>query len=337
MRSILRWFFASVAGLVIAGCSPAPSVVGRIEIPLYVGEIAVGNDAVWLRQVGSGRPGPIRGPGAVLRLDPKLKQIVARIPLRVSNFAGGIAVGERDVWVTEGSDGENVIRIDATTNEIVATIPLGKDPRAVAVGEGAVWVHAFTTIYRIDPRTNEVVYWIPIWANVALAVGPNAVWLTNHLGGKVARIDPRTNAIVATIPVAPNPRDILVGEDVVWILHTAFGTHPQPSYLSRIDPATNKVLGEPIRVGDWAHVLLGGKYLWIGSLGKLSRIDPKTLQKVGEPIQIKPFISRLAFGLDSVFALSVFADPAVRPTVIHQIRQRTIWDRILEFIGLSSS
>lgn len=342
MRSILRWLLAGMAGLVMAGCSPVPTVVGRIEIPLYVGGIAVGGDAVWLRQVGSGRSGPIPGgPGAVLRLDPKLKQIVARIPLPVSNFGGDIAVGEGAVWVTEGLYGENLIRIDATTNEVVATIPIGKDPQAVAVGAGAVWVHGFTTIYRIDPRTNQVAYWIPIWANAALAVGSNAVWLTNPIGGKVARIDPRTNAIVATIPVAAEPRNVLAGEGVVWILHTPFTTHPQPSHVSRVDPATNKVLGEPIPVGNWAHIALGEGYLLIGSHegrdgGKITRIDPQTLRQVGEPIQIKPFISRLAFGLDSVFAISVSADPAVRPTVIYQIRQTTISERILGFIGLSS-
>lgn len=342
MRSILRWLFAAMAALAIAGCSPTPTIVGRVEIPLYVGEIAVGDDAVWLRQTGSDRAGPIPGGlGAVLRLDPKLKQTVARIPLPVSNFAGRIAVGEGAVWVTEGDGGENLIRIDATTNEIVATIPLGKNPHAIAVGESAVWVSDSATTYRIDPRTNQVVYWNPTGASAAIAVGTNAVWLI-YGGGKVVRIDPRTNAVVATIPVTPSPTDVLVGEGVVWILQTPFGTAPQPSYLSRIDPATNTVMGEPIQVGNWAHMALGGGYLWIGSYegkggGELSRINPQTLEKVGEPTQIKPFISRLAFGLDSVFVVSVFADPAVHPTVIHQIRQRTIWDRIRGFFGLSSS
>ena len=326
MRYPFQQLFAGVAVLVIPACGSVPSIsiAERIEIPLYVNEIAVGGDAVWLRQASPGRPPLLGGPGAVLRLDPKLKQTVARIPLSVSNFGGRIAVGEGSVWVTEGVGGENIIRIDATTNQIVAIIPIDKNPGAVAVAEDAVWVSGGSAIYRIDPGTNQVVHWRSIGASDAIAISPDAVWLTQS--NKVVRIDPRTNAIVATIPVAPNPRTVLLGKDVVWVLHTPFGTHPQPSYVSRIDPATSTVMGEPIQVGNWTHMALGGGYLWIGSYegkdgGKLSRIDPQTLRQVGEPIQIKPFISRLAFGFDSVFAVSVFADPTVNPTVIHRIHQ----------------
>jgi YVTN family beta-propeller protein len=54
--------------------------------------------------------------------------------------------------------GGSLVRIDPKTNSVAATIPVGKNPRAVAVGKSGVWVanRGDGTISRIDPRTNEV-------------------------------------------------------------------------------------------------------------------------------------------------------------------------------------
>jgi YVTN family beta-propeller protein len=71
-------------------------------------------------------------------------------------------------------------RIDPATNSVTATIPIGGQPIAVAVGEGSVWI--------ADPGTRSVV-----------------------------RVDPKRNRVVARIRVGAQPRGIAVGNNLVWI------------------------------------------------------------------------------------------------------------------------
>ena len=52
------------------------------------------------------------------------------------------AVGESAVWVASDL-GMSVSRIDPETNRVVATIPLGNRPGAIAAGEGYVWVTVY--------------------------------------------------------------------------------------------------------------------------------------------------------------------------------------------------
>jgi YVTN family beta-propeller protein len=73
-----------------------------------------------------------------------------------------------------------VSQIEPSTNRVVRTVRVGKDPIAVAVGEGAVWV-------------------------------------TNYLDGTVSRIDPQRGRVVETIKVGPNPDRIAAGENGVWV------------------------------------------------------------------------------------------------------------------------
>ena len=50
-----------------------------------------------------------------------------------------VAFGEGAAWVANSLD-RTVSRIDPETNEVVETIPLGREPLHLAAGEGAVWV-----------------------------------------------------------------------------------------------------------------------------------------------------------------------------------------------------
>ena len=43
------------------------------------------------------------------------------------------------MWVANGFDG-TVLRVDPATNRVVQTIGVGGVPRAIAAGNGAVWV-----------------------------------------------------------------------------------------------------------------------------------------------------------------------------------------------------
>ena len=71
-------------------------------------------------------------------------------------------------------------QIEPSTNRVVRTIRVGKDPIAVATGEGAVWV-------------------------------------TNYGDGTLSRIDPRRGRVVVTMGVGPNPDHVAAGYGGVWV------------------------------------------------------------------------------------------------------------------------
>ncbi len=81
--------------------------------------------------------------------------------------------------MTNGSDG-TVSRIAPTPIGVGATIDVGREPTALAVGEGSVWV-------------------------------------ANGRDGTVSRIDPETNTVVETIEVGHRPLGIAVGNGLVWV------------------------------------------------------------------------------------------------------------------------
>jgi YVTN family beta-propeller protein len=78
-----------------------------------------------------------------------------------------------------------VTRIDPSTNSTVA-IDVGRTPRGIAYGEGAVWVanSGDGTVSRIDPNTNQVVATVRVGNRpLGIAVGAGAVWVTVQATG----------------------------------------------------------------------------------------------------------------------------------------------------------
>jgi YVTN family beta-propeller protein len=160
----------------------------------------------------------------------------------------------------------------------------------VAVGEGAVWVTGFNEVSRLDAATNEVVATVPTPGTGdygSAAVGEGAVWVTTSLGS-LYRIDPSTNEVVATIEVGESPTSVTVGGGSVWVSRAAAG----PGDIVRVDPRTNEVAGAPIRVGEGPGpaLFLDGT-LWVTTTGlivgeasvelepggpSLVRVDPAT-------------------------------------------------------------
>jgi YVTN family beta-propeller protein len=51
---------------------------------------------------------------------------------------------------------------------------------------------------------------------VALAVGPDAIWVANSGDGTVSRIDPGTNSVTGTIRIGHRPLGVAVGDGLVW-------------------------------------------------------------------------------------------------------------------------
>lgn len=123
-----------------------------------------------------------------------------------------------DVWVVDPLPRKGrVYRIDSHLNEVVAVLKVGKNPGAIAAGEGAVWVANYGdgTITRVDPARGQVVATIVVGGRpTAIAAGAGAVWVHDQMGGGLSRIDPATNGVTASsiegVPVAATAASLWV-------------------------------------------------------------------------------------------------------------------------------
>jgi DNA-binding SARP family transcriptional activator len=135
----------------------------------------------------------------VARIDEHARRIVAQI--HIPNTPTRLAADARAVWVVardRNGPGEwrptrethpALWRIDPTTNEPVARIPLPLTPVRIALGAGSVWVTAQrvlstqgnsvdATVFEIDPATNRIVARIPLRTRAVdgIIISDGLVW-----------------------------------------------------------------------------------------------------------------------------------------------------------------
>jgi DNA-binding SARP family transcriptional activator/DNA-binding beta-propeller fold protein YncE len=150
------------------------------------------------------------------------------------------------IAVTGGSDAvvveaNSVAVVNPKTGEVVADVPIGGHPVAVAVGAGAAWVVNADqqTLVRIDPESKKTTS-IGLGTDVAdVAVGFGSVWVAGGNGETLTRIEPSTNAPGAPVDLgkvdelAPQPVFLVAtGAGSVWAT--------RGNKLLRIDPETNE-------------------------------------------------------------------------------------------------
>ncbi len=151
---------------------------------------------------------------------------VRTLDLRAAHTVDGVAVNRDTIWIASGAD-DRVLRINALTGRVVASIPLAAvaqarvaSPYGIAIGDGAVWVTdaLSDSVSRIDPTLNAVTATIKVGSRpTRLAIGEGGVWILNAGQGTVTRIDPARNAVVATIPIGADATGIAAGLGGVWV------------------------------------------------------------------------------------------------------------------------
>ena len=164
--------------------------------------------------------------------------------------------------------------IDPATNSVVASIPVGSKPVAIAAGEGGVWVGDARdgTITRVDPEARRVVKTIGIGAPVVdLATGLGGVWAATGGFGEVVRIDPEVGAVAQRIPVSdpadpvvPSVPSVGVGDGRVWA--------GVPDGLARIDPSSGDVVDTVHLDGNQAlQIAAGGGAVWVTTIANRAK------------------------------------------------------------------
>jgi YVTN family beta-propeller protein len=181
----------------------------------------------------------------------------------------------------QGADSVSVI--DTATNTVIATIPVGSGPRAVAVSPDGTRAYvtnlASATVSVIDTATNTVIATIPVGSGPrAVAVSPDGAraYVANQGPYTVSVIDTATNTVIETIPVGNQPSSVAVSPDGT----RAYVANPGSATVSVIDTATNTVIAT-IAVGSspqWVAVSPDGTRAYVASpgAGTVSVIDTAT-------------------------------------------------------------
>jgi len=211
-------------------------VTALVPLPRDANMLRFGEGAFWALEVPRGW-GSAHQPLEVLKIDPQSAAVVSRIPVSTKDWplnhgvmsqAVTLTAGLGSIWLTRGNV---LVRIDARSNEILATIPLEREPCWAAAGDDALWLFSGRTFHdeqtepervtRIDPVTNSAGRAVPYPGKTqALAVGPNAIWYIN--GDERIRtlqwLDARTGEVAKeSLPLGEN-------------LHGSAGSHLMASH-----------------------------------------------------------------------------------------------------------
>ncbi|HXY25083.1 MAG TPA: hypothetical protein VEI73_10570 [Candidatus Acidoferrum sp.] len=193
--------------------------------------VVVTNDAVWV--AGS-------KPFTLHRIDPKTNKVIAVVELP-GEACSGLEFGFGSVWVPLCTEKPSLVRVDAHTNKIVATLPVGPagPEGGIAASTDSIWLVTDDngTLSRIDPTTNRVSQIVKIASG---AINPifsdGRVWISSPKTSTLIAVDAESGTVVAEIPVGPQPHFLTEGTGSIWTLNQGDGS------ISRVDSKTRKLI-----------------------------------------------------------------------------------------------
>jgi Protein kinase domain/PQQ-like domain len=176
----------------------------------------------------------------------------------------------------------------------VQRIAVGSSPRALAAGEGGLWVanSGASTVTRIAPRTGEVRAAAvgAVDQPFGVAVAGDRVWVVGG-GGELAEIEARSGKRVRTTNLRGQVDAIGAGPAALWLLNDTAGT------VTRVDVSSGRpVGGTPVRVGSGtSDIAVGLGAVWVthSSSATLTKLDSATGQ-VTRTIDIRGAVGGVA-------------------------------------------
>ena len=213
-----------------------------------------------------------------------------------------VAAGAERIWVA-GRDSDVVIALTADGERPLGRGTTIENPRALALGFGALWAVGRDGLFRIDLETGEPTNRLPLEDPSDVAVGGDSVWaLDRGAQPRAIQVDPDTLEVTGQGFVGDDPRSLAVGAGSVWVTNTADGS------ISEVDEETGRVLGNPIEVGGRpTNVAASGGDVWVVDNfgGKLIPIDAGgETPSAGEPVATAPHPRGLAIGFGSLWVSS---------------------------------
>lgn len=228
-------------------------------------------------------------PARRLRIAPRSRAplLAAALGVLLLAVAAGAAL-QRGLGGDEEVEAAGALALDPESGDVVARVPLGTAPSAVAVGAGSVWaVDADDrTVSQIDAETRTLVRTFSTSATPTdVAVGAGSVWIGNApsarslLPTSITRLDAETGLVVDTIELGAPPgghlysvipglsrQHVAAAADAVWAINPDLT-------VSRIDPRTNRIVTriEDVRA---ENIAVGEGKIWITEGTDLAEIDP---------------------------------------------------------------
>jgi streptogramin lyase len=191
--------------------SLAPSGLGPIGITVYGGYVWVANH--------DGNP-----TGSVAKIDPTTMSVVDVIRVGSQSFAGPnwISAGAGSLW-TDVPNINAVVRINPTTDAIVATIPDKGVCGALAASNTAIWVAGgggpgcLPGITRIDPNSNTVTTMVNAGGQTdSLVLAGSTLWYGTSISNFLGRIDAGTNTVVGQLKLPGAAFGLTAAFGYVW-------------------------------------------------------------------------------------------------------------------------
>ena len=275
---------------VLSRVDPATNkVVATVSLPdseWPEANVAVGDGSVWVTVAS---PSTVVQPelDSLLRIDPATNRIVATIHVGPSPIGIGVApdsvwtANHRSEWDGQANDATGVYtvsRVSTSTDKetdrpVVEHRQKGPDrhaywccgPSGMTYAAGSIWVadSGNGVVERFDPARSALVATISLANSDAAACGnlvgdAASVWLVSSCA-YVVRIDPQTNQIAATINmgIGQATQDIALGFGSVWV--TTYAS------LTRIDPATNKIIARTPLSQARRLIATGAGSIWLGN------------------------------------------------------------------------
>jgi hypothetical protein len=128
----------------------------------------------------------------------------------------------------------------------------------------------------------------------SLAVGEGAVWVAVEDPDALLRIEPESPRVVATVRLPFAPGAVAAGDGAVWTGGDA--------RLARVDPATNRLDGDPASVeGDVGSIALGAEAVWVAlpDEKKLAEVNPSS-RRVRRTIPVPTGAEEVAVGREGI-------------------------------------
>lgn len=212
-------------------------------------------------------------------------RVRARIP--IGQVGAGIVGAEGYIWTVSMFPRYQVIKIDPSSNHVVARLDLGgggsmADVVWITYDSGSLWVSRELSgeVDRVSLNPLTVVARVKLEDPFDVAAGFGSVWVPQFGPYQWSVIDASTNSATKTQP-ATGPTAAVIDNGAVWMLAHRAKT------LLRIDPATNTVTKQiPVKTGGGVPERLAAGFgsIWTADpkSGSVARIDEATGKQLVE-------------------------------------------------------
>jgi len=250
-------------------------------------EIVYANEFIWVHLVN----------GHMVQVNPFTNAMASAVKTDTTtdpfHYCQGLGTDGRDIWVCSAAGDENnktidVVRIDTSTQSVVATFEIGKiwDQLYMPFAQNQIWalIEGGSKLVGIDVSSNQ--------ANPAIDLGMRCFQLSAlndilyascGVDNLVVKFDPAKKEIIARQTVQ-SPGFIYTAKDGVWV--------SQANSVTRLDPESlNPIV--TITGVTYSDINVTSTAVWVWEYGKgiLYKIDPAT-NEVAELIKPnQPFIS----------------------------------------------